>query len=190
MSEAELEVSLEPDMSAIENVEQQEMEVSGETRAVEDAKSQNEERNGMLAVITQTLKRLASPIIVLAAFLLTILAPVIQRIRDALATFDFGALRQLLVRGIDDLINVFSDLMRQALNTLRSLPSDLASRITPNISIPSLGGGSNNDGGGLRESLTDFTMNVVTSRDALIGDSSQKQMETDELFKVDSTGGS
>lgn len=104
MVDATLETEIVLDETALENIEQKQLEISGEPGSISDAEEQNEEQTGLLAVAARQLGRLKS--LIKSKFGL-IVAAVLGLTALVASAFDIGLsdVREGIVRLIGGLVD-------------------------------------------------------------------------------------
>jgi len=123
----ELTAEIVPDESALEELEDQEIGLSGDGGNAKEIKDLNEEQAGRLAIVGRTLGRLA-PIagkIAIIAGLLAVIAKVVGSVFD----IGFGDVRSAIVNAINTVVNA-----------IIGLPGQLASKLEDVLTF-NLGGG-------------------------------------------------
>lgn len=197
MADGELSVKLVPDENALEEIEDQKVGLSGDGGTAEEVKDLNEEQAGSLAIVGRTLGRLA-PIagkIAIIASLLAVIAKVVGSVFD----IGFEDVRSAVVNAINTVVSAITGLPGQ-------LASKLENALTFNIGGGSSGSGTEVVGFNPTASLLkneligsstqgeqtsqQTNVNVVTSRENLLGDSTLKELESDSINRQIFSGGS
>lgn len=196
MADGELDVKLVPDKKALEDIEDQNIGLSGNGGNAEDIKDLNEEQAGSLAVVGRTLGRLA-PIagkIALVASLLGIIAKVV----GGAFNIGFEDVRNAIVNAINTVVSAITGLPG-------NITSGLENALTFNIGGGPSGGGTDvvafNPTASLlknelmgsstqQQSSRQTNVNLVTSRENLLGDSTMRELETDSVNRQIFSGGS
>lgn len=201
MTDGQLEVKLVPDEQALEEVEKKQLEVSGEADSVQEAQQVNQEQNEKLGGISRTLFRIAKGFSVVVG-LLSIFLPVLSKIGEVL-DISFSDVRDAFVQIIRELVTTLQ-------NAVPTGGKDLLGKVTgaggdiplgfPGLFSPDqlLGGAldlasgflsGNNQGSSSSQQLN---VNLLTSRDQMIGDSTQQEQQTatfDQTLDYTASGG-
>lgn len=197
----EVGVKLVPDEEALQDIQNQEFSVGGDGAGISDQAELDEERNERLQRVNRGVSRVASKLGILTAIAaaVALLAKTVGEIFD----ISFSDVRDALSQVITDLADSLAQFVS---NIPTGLAGNLLGEQTANRAQgAALGGGAFGLFGALagatfgdqgNEPQTSGTnnqgngVNVFTSRDALVGDSTQQELQSKNVDKFVLEGGS
>lgn len=202
MADGELEVKLVPDEEALDAVEEKQLEVSGEPDSVQEAKEQNEAQTGQLTVIGRSLGRILS-VLKQLSIIAAVLA-VISKILGKALGIGFEDVRDGIVRVLNSLKDALLDALpftsgpgtSGGSSTGNQFVSDALGSSLTGVAGPGSGflgqllANAGSQVGSQAQQMTDANINLLTSRDALLGDSTQRDMQSDNVHFQILEGGS
>lgn len=205
MADGELNVKLVPDEQALEQMEEKQLEISGEPDSVGEAKRLNEEQNNKLQVMTRRLGRIGSRLgqIAVVATLLAALVKIVGEVFN----IGFEDVRNAIVTILNDIKNVITGLFSGIGNFFGGGASNFTGAggdggfgagqlLAGGLAGPAGLGlfnllSNDSDGGGASSSNQgQANVNLLTSRDALLGDSTQREMNSQNTEDFVINGGS
>lgn len=193
MSDFELEAEIVPDKSAIESIQDGEVELSTDGAVGEQTDIQ-EQQSEQLSVIGRSLGRVLS-VLKQVSVIAGILA-VISKILGSAFDIGFEDVRDAIVNALDEIVDPIKSGLgfggksfAEKTETERAMtpgPLGFASLAPDFFGLPSAPDNSNSNSA----SGQDFNVSLLTSRDALMGDSTQKDMQSDNVHFQILEGGS
>jgi hypothetical protein len=191
--DSELGVKLVPDESALESIEEKELEVSGEAGAVDDAKELNEEQSSKLTLVNRKLGRVAGRLGKIAAILAVL--GVIAKILGSVFDIGFEDVRNAIVDALDKLLDPIKTAFGGSKEKFEE-QSQIEQAMTPgplgfiSAVAPGLLDLESNQSGSSGSSNGSASVNLFTSRDSLTGDSTQQEQSTQNFDYFKFQGGS
>lgn len=197
MVDGVLDIELVPDQDALEDIEEKQLEISGEPDAVGEARELNEEQNEQMTMMNRKMGRMTTRLGQLG-----IIAAAIGGIAKILGeVFDitFADVRDALVNAINLLIDSIGQMI-PGVGGQSTSPSDLRPGLSGAVTglgavNPALPGIISNalsiQGERTQSNNSQGNGNFLfTSRDNLLGDSTQKELQTQETQDFILNGGS
>jgi len=204
MADGELSIELIPDEEALEEIEEKQLEISGEPGSVEEAAELNQEQNEKLTVMSRGIGRIASRVSVLAVIAAGIAS--IATLISNIFNISLADVREAIVTMVDTMV----DSIKQIAGGIVSGPSRAIAGAT-GLDQSEIGGvlgagiGSAMFGplglfagamGGMEQSGSQQSSNqnngvtLMTSREMLTGDATQKEMQSENIQDIVINGGS
>lgn len=198
MADGELDVELVPDESALEDIEEKQVEIAGEGAAVDEARGLNESRNEKLNVANRKLGRIASSTSILAA-IAAALASIAKTVGEVFG-ISFEDVRNAIVEVLNKLQEKFSNFITGIGSNVLARNSPFSERqvdkargaILGSVMGPTgaLAGALSVGGENENSNSQNTNVNFVLSRRSLLGDSTQQEMESENVENFVLNGGS
>lgn len=188
MADGELQVDIVPDESAIEDIQDGQVEVSSDG----EFGQQVEEQNDRLGGIGRSVFKIAKILTVVVA-LIAAVVPILRQIGEAL-DISFEDIRTAAVEAINSLKQSVSDAL--TLGEFRGTPNNAAEGFAAGAAPPGLGPLVVNALDNLRQNNQGTSesqqpnFNLFTSRDEMLGDSTMQEFRSNNVFLNNNGGGS
>jgi len=164
-----------------DDVDEVTFDMMGDSTAVEESQELDEERNEKLGVVSRGLTRFAPAIITVAAILSTVI--VILRTIANVFDISFTDVRNAIVNVLDSILQAFTDVLPSTSGDVKQdIAGNIPSVINPSLGISNIGASLGQSAGqNLAEnSGINLNLDLLTSRDQMLGDSTQQDKSADK----------
>lgn len=199
MADGELNVAIVPDEDALEEIEEKQLEISGEPGAVGEAKELNESQDQKLGIVNRKLGRITTRLGQLGLIAVAIAA--LSKIVGEIFDIGFEDVRNAIVQAINLLIDTVKSFFPGGNRSSAPTAGEITGSYLPGLltggSSVALGsllasrmGSISDDRSGGNNSDSNGDTNVVTSREMLLGDSTFREMSSERSQSFIIEGGS
>lgn len=199
MADGELQVAIVPDEQALENIEEKQLEISGEPDSVGEAKELNESQDKKLGIMSRKLGRIGSRLGQVAV-IVTLLSA-LAKIMGEVFNIGFEDVRDAIVQAINLMVDAVKSFFPGGNRTSAPTSEEISGSVVPGLLTGGPGvalgnllasriTGINEDRNSDSSSDSNGNINLFTSRDMISGDSTQQEMSSQNTQDFILTGGS